>query len=115
MVVLLLVLTILDYTDGAAFKPKNVKAINNNKVSIQTKNNNKNNNKRVTKQQQKNGGSHNDQQQHTEPELMTASTAVMNVLADLCPHGMLPIGTFVNPKLIISRRIKNLYIIPMII
>ena len=32
---------------------------------------------------------------HDEPhhtELMSAPTAVANVLADLCPHGMLPIG-----------------------
>jgi hypothetical protein len=37
------------------------------------------------------------QQQHEHnahsEELMTAPTAVANVLADLCPHGMLPIGT----------------------
>ena len=31
---------------------------------------------------------------HHENELMSPSTAVANVLADLCPHGMLPIGTY---------------------
>ena len=30
---------------------------------------------------------------HHAEELMSAPTAVANVLADLCPHGMLPIGT----------------------
>ena len=30
---------------------------------------------------------------HHEEELMSVPTAVANVLADLCPHGMLPIGT----------------------
>lgn len=29
-------------------------------------------------------------------ELMSAPTAIANVLADLCPHGMLPIGTYVR-------------------
>ena len=29
---------------------------------------------------------------HENQELMSASTAIANVLADLCPHGMLPIG-----------------------
>jgi hypothetical protein len=31
-------------------------------------------------------------QAHHAEELMSAPTAVTNVLADLCPHGMLPIG-----------------------
>lgn len=31
---------------------------------------------------------------HHAEELMSAPTAVANVLADLCPHGMLPIGTY---------------------
>ena len=31
---------------------------------------------------------------HHEEELMSAPTAVANVLADLCPHGMLPIGKY---------------------
>jgi hypothetical protein len=31
--------------------------------------------------------------EHHVVEVMTSSTAVANVLADLCPHGMLPIGT----------------------
>ena len=30
--------------------------------------------------------------QHHEEELMSGPTAIANVLADLCPHGMLPIG-----------------------
>jgi len=30
---------------------------------------------------------------HHAEELMSAPTAIANVLADLCPHGMLPIGT----------------------
>ena len=29
---------------------------------------------------------------HHEEELMSGTTAIANVLADLCPHGMLPIG-----------------------
>jgi hypothetical protein len=29
---------------------------------------------------------------HHDRELMSSTTAVANVLADLCPHGMLPIG-----------------------
>ena len=33
--------------------------------------------------------------QHHEEELMSGPTAIANVLADLCPHGMLPIGTYV--------------------
>ena len=32
---------------------------------------------------------------HEEKHLMSGPTAVANVLADLCPHGMLPIGTCV--------------------
>ena len=32
---------------------------------------------------------------HHEEELMSGPTAIANVLADLCPHGMLPIGTYV--------------------
>jgi hypothetical protein len=32
-------------------------------------------------------------EEHHVVEAMTSSTAVANVLADLCPHGMLPIGT----------------------
>jgi hypothetical protein len=31
---------------------------------------------------------------HHEEELMSGPTAIANVLADLCPHGMLPIGTY---------------------
>jgi hypothetical protein len=31
---------------------------------------------------------------HHAGELMTAPTAIANVLADLCPHGMLPIGMY---------------------
>ena len=30
-----------------------------------------------------------------EEELMSGPTAIANVLADLCPHGMLPIGTYI--------------------
>lgn len=30
---------------------------------------------------------------HHEDHLMSAPVAIANVLADLCPHGMLPIGT----------------------
>jgi hypothetical protein len=40
---------------------------------------------------------HQKQEHHSkekEHELMSATTAIANVLADLCPHGMLPIGTF---------------------
>jgi hypothetical protein len=51
--------------------------------------------------QKSNPTSKNQQQQqqqqhnhHHQKELMSASTAVANVLADLCPHGMLPIGTY---------------------
>jgi hypothetical protein len=36
--------------------------------------------------------------EHHVVEVMTSSTAVANVLADLCPHGMLPIGTNVTTK-----------------
>lgn len=32
---------------------------------------------------------------HHEEDLMSAPTAIANVLADLCPHGMLPIGTYI--------------------
>lgn len=35
---------------------------------------------------------------HAAEELMSAPTAVANVLADLCPHGMLPIGMLLQPK-----------------
>jgi acyl dehydratase len=31
---------------------------------------------------------------HHHVEEMSATTAIANVLADLCPHGMLPIGTY---------------------
>lgn len=33
---------------------------------------------------------------HHEDHLMSVPVAVANVLADLCPHGMLPIGTSCN-------------------
>ena len=36
-----------------------------------------------------------DHHHHHVEELMSAPTAIANVLADLCPHGMLPIGMFI--------------------